>query len=135
MSRERRERAVRELRADAAARSPERPTRRRRRDAGPFTGLGAALRRLRTRRRMSQRRLAAAAEVTRPMVSAYELGHTQPSLATLGRLLAALGTSLAALERTLAEHPAPRAAPTDETDETDETAEPTDDPTKEGDDA
>ena len=94
MNRDRRERALRELAADAARR--RRP---RRRDLSVFAGLGPALRRLRRLRGLSQRVLAEAAGVTRPMISAYERGRTTPSVETLDRLLAVLGASLADLER------------------------------------
>lgn len=98
MNRERRERAMQELLAEARARSRTS----RRRDLGAFAGLGAALKRLRRQREASQREVATAAGITRPMVSAYERGLTQPSVATLGHLLDALGASIAELEEALA---------------------------------
>ena len=94
MNPDRRERALRELAADAARR--RRP---RRRDLSVFAGLGPTLRRLRRLRGMSQRDVAQASGITRPMLSGYERGRTLPSVETLDRLLAALGASLAELER------------------------------------
>lgn len=99
MNRERRELAMQELLAESRARSRTS----RRRDLGAFAGLGSALRLLRLQQGASQRQVAAAARVTRPMVSAYERGLTQPSVATLGHLLDALGASIADLQRALAE--------------------------------
>ena len=102
MNRQRRERAVRDLRS-AAGEPPLRQKRPRRRELGAFAGLGRALRRLRIRRGASQRQLGTAAGVTRPMISTCERGSTQPSVATLGRLLDALGVTLGELERALAD--------------------------------
>ena len=96
MNSDRRERALRELEADAARR--RRP---RRRDLSIFAGLGPTLRRLRRLRGMSQREVARAAGVTRPMISAYERERTLPSVETLDRLLATLGASLEELGRFL----------------------------------
>lgn len=91
----RRETAVRDLLALAT-------TRRRRaapRDLGALAGFGAGLRRLRCRAGLTQRELARAAGMTRPMISAFEHEKTLPSLGTLARILGALGVSLAALAR------------------------------------
>lgn len=99
MKRDRRERALRELAADAAKRR-RRP---RRRDLSVFAGLGPTLRRLRRLRGLSQREVAREAGVTRPMISAYERERTLPSVETLDRLLATLGASLEELERFLRE--------------------------------
>lgn len=99
MNRDRRELALRELEAEAA-RSRRRA---RRRDLSIFAGLGPTLRRLRRLRGLSQREVARAAGVTRPMISAYERERTLPSVETLDRLLATLGTSLEELGRFLRE--------------------------------
>jgi len=93
---DRRERALRELAADAARR--RRP---RRRILSVFADLGPTLRRLRRLRGLSQREIAQAAGVTRSMVSSYEQGRTLPAVETLDRLLAALGASLTELDRFL----------------------------------
>lgn len=54
----------------------------------------ALLRQARRRAGLSQTALARRAGVTQPVVSAYERGHREPSLATLRRLVAASGHSL-----------------------------------------
>jgi len=66
-----------------------------------FAGLGAVLRQLRRRARLTQGDLAAATALTRAMISAYENARTLPSLPTLDRILAALGVSLTDLGREL----------------------------------
>jgi len=106
MNRERRDRAVEDLRSEAGGR---RRRSRRRRDLGAFAGLGPALRRLRLRQGASQRQVAEAAGLTRPMISAYERGLTQPSVTTLGRLLDALEVTLGELEEALGEPRRPHA--------------------------
>lgn len=70
------------------------------RSAG-LQGLGRALRLLRLRRGRKQFELAAAAEITKAMLSAYETGKRQPSLKTLASILEALDTDLADLHRAL----------------------------------
>lgn len=52
------------------------------------------LRTSRTRSGLSQRQLAAAAGTSQPAVAAIESGRKQPTVATLDRLLRALGTEL-----------------------------------------
>jgi len=70
--------------------------------AGPgLAGLGAALRRLRVHRDLKQYQTAAAAGITKAMLSAYETGKRRPSLKTLGRLLEALDADLGDLHRAL----------------------------------
>lgn len=56
------------------------------------------LRTTRTRSGLSQRALAAAAGTSQPAVAAIESGRKQPTVATLDRLLRALGTELVAAE-------------------------------------
>jgi transcriptional regulator with XRE-family HTH domain len=53
--------------------------------------VGAALRSIRRYRDRKQYLVAADAGITKGMLSAYERGRTCPSIATLARLLAALG--------------------------------------------
>lgn len=68
---------------------------------GRFDKLGEALRHLRLHggpRPRKQLEVAAAAAVTRGMLSSYENGHQEPSLKTLDRVLDALGADLAELE-------------------------------------
>lgn len=67
----------------------------------PFENLAKALRCLRQHRRLRQDDLARAAQITRTMLSAYENGRRQPSLATLGNLLVALDADLADLQDAL----------------------------------
>ena len=91
MERSRRDRATRDLGTLSAADEQSRRRRdSRRRQLRVLTGLDQILRRLRRQRRLSQSALARRAGITRAMISAYENGHSQPSLATLDRLLAAL---------------------------------------------
>jgi len=99
----RRRRAVRDLRAERASALGRR--RRRRAALQQLAGLGRTLRRLRRLAGMSQRELAAAASVTRSMISAFENEKTFPSLHTLDRLLAALDVSVAELGRALRADP------------------------------
>ena len=66
-----------------------------------LAGLGAALRRLRVHRDLKQYETAAAAGITKAMLSAYETGKRRPSLKTLGRLLEALDADLGDLHRAL----------------------------------
>jgi transcriptional regulator with XRE-family HTH domain len=63
--------------------------------------LGRALRWLREDRGMKQEEVAQIAEITRPMLSAYERGRVQPTLDTLDRLLRALDCDLSALSQAL----------------------------------
>ena len=55
--------------------------------------VGAALRRLRQKRRETWRQVAAAAGIPPAALAAYERGRQLPDLATLGLLLAALSVS------------------------------------------
>jgi transcriptional regulator with XRE-family HTH domain len=69
------------------------------RQAGPHPepvelNLGERLRRLRTERRLSVRTLAARSGFSPSFVSQVELNHASPSIASLGRLAAALGVTL-----------------------------------------
>ena len=68
--------------------------------------LGMALRRLRTKKKWSQEKLAFEASVDRNYISLIELGRNSPSVRMLLRLCNALGASTAAVlkdvERTLA---------------------------------
>jgi transcriptional regulator with XRE-family HTH domain len=66
-----------------------------------LAGLGGALRRLRVHRDLKQYQTAAAAGITKAMLSAYETGKRRPSLKTLGRLLEALDADLGDLHRAL----------------------------------
>jgi transcriptional regulator with XRE-family HTH domain len=56
--------------------------------------LGEALRFLRRRRNLLQKELAAAANISKGMLSGYERGKTRPTLVTLGKLLTALEADL-----------------------------------------
>jgi transcriptional regulator with XRE-family HTH domain len=56
--------------------------------------VGQALQLLRTRRGWPQKQLAAAARITKGMVSSYEKGKQSPTLATLNKILKALGADL-----------------------------------------
>lgn len=69
-----------------------------------FANLGSALRWLRCSRNRTQREVAHAAGITRAMLSAYETEKQQPTLDTLGRLLAALGLDLDHLQEALELH-------------------------------
>lgn len=66
-----------------------------------FHDLHAALRLLRTRRNLKQQQVAAAAGITRGMLSAYENGKKHPSIETLDKLLDALDAGLADLDEAL----------------------------------
>lgn len=66
-----------------------------------FENLGKALRCLRQHRGLRQDDVARAAQITRTMLSAYENDRRQPSLTTLGSLLAALGADLEDLQDAL----------------------------------
>jgi DNA-binding transcriptional MerR regulator len=63
----------------------------------PGSGLGTRLREKRSERELSLRALAAAAGVSPSLVSGVERGAVQPSVASLQKLSAALGTSVADL--------------------------------------
>jgi len=81
--------------------------------------VGAALRAIRESRKLLQREAAARMGISRSMLSMYERGHTQPTVATLERILAALDANLGTLAEHLAYargfHPtAPKAAPAPE---------------------
>ena len=67
----------------------------------PLAGLGPALRRLRMRKGLRQFETAAAAEITKAMLSAYENGKRRPSLKTLDQILAALEADLGDLHHAL----------------------------------
>lgn len=56
--------------------------------------LGEALRFLRRRRNLLQKELAAAANISKGMLSGYERGQTRPTLVTLDKLLTALEADL-----------------------------------------
>lgn len=62
-----------------------------------LTGLGQALRWLRDRQGKKQYQVAAAAGITKGMLSAYETGRQRPSLETLEKLLDTLERSLSDL--------------------------------------
>ena len=64
-------------------------------------GLGKALRWLRTKQDRRQYELAAAAGITKAMLSSYETGKQKPSLETLEKVLDALGADLADLHEAL----------------------------------
>lgn len=66
-----------------------------------FDGLGRALRWLREKEGRRQYETARAAGVTKAMLSAYETGKQSPSLASLEKILDALGVDLLALARAL----------------------------------
>ena len=63
----------------------------------PQPAIGAAVRQLRYDRNLTQRQLAAKADVEPTWISRLELGHANPSLATLHRLANALGVPLSQL--------------------------------------
>ena len=65
------------------------------------------LRRAREEAGLSQSELAARARTSQATISVYESGRKQPSVATLGRLLAATGRRLSA-ERGLPREPSPQ---------------------------
>lgn len=67
-----------------------------------FHFLPGALRLLRDRRRITQRRLAAEARCTLKQISAYETGRQRPRIETLDRLLDVLGADAADLARAMA---------------------------------
>ncbi len=56
-----------------------------------FSNIGEALRRLRQDRGWKQAQVADAAQITSPMLSAYETGKQRPSFATIDKILGALG--------------------------------------------
>ncbi len=66
-----------------------------------FDGLDKALRWLRLQHRRKQCEVAQAAGITQAMLCSYEQGKRQPSLRTLGKILAALGADLPDLFRVL----------------------------------
>lgn len=72
-----------------------------------FQDLPKALVWLRLHSRRRQNEVAHAAGLTQAMLCAYERGTREPSLRSLGRLLAALGTSVEDLGRLLAKLEAP----------------------------
>ncbi len=61
---------------------------------GAFAGLGLALRWLRTRQQKRQYEVAAAAGITKAMLSAYETDKQRPTLETLEKLMSALEIDL-----------------------------------------
>ncbi len=63
----------------------------------PPRKLTITLRRLRTKRRMSQQRLAAKSGLSREYVARLEIGQHNPSLATLQKLAKALGVPVTEL--------------------------------------
>jgi transcriptional regulator with XRE-family HTH domain len=66
-----------------------------------FAALGKAMRWLRAKQDRRQYEVAAAAGVTKAMLSAYETGKQKPSLETLEKILEALGADLADLHDAL----------------------------------
>lgn len=64
------------------------------RPANPDNYAALLLRSARARAGLTQREVAALAEVTQPVVAAYESGRRQPTVPTLRRLLAATGHDL-----------------------------------------
>lgn len=66
-----------------------------------FDGLGRALRWLREKEGLRQYETARAAGITKAMLSAYETGKQSPSLASLEKILDALGADLVDLARAL----------------------------------
>jgi transcriptional regulator with XRE-family HTH domain len=66
-----------------------------------LTGLGPALRWMRERRGRKQYQVAAAAGITKGMLSAYETGRQRPSLETLDKILDTLGSDLNDLHNAL----------------------------------
>ena len=66
-----------------------------------LNGLGPALRWLRDRRGRKQYQVAAAAGITKGMLSAYETGRQRPSLETLDKILDTLGCDLNDLHNAL----------------------------------
>ncbi|HEY0783563.1 MAG TPA: helix-turn-helix transcriptional regulator [Thermoanaerobaculia bacterium] len=79
-----------------------------------LTGLGQALRWLRDRQGKKQYQVAAAAGITKGMLSAYETGRQRPSLETLEKLLDTLERNLsdlhAAIQIVNGQPPEPRPA-------------------------
>lgn len=63
--------------------------------------LGEALRRLRASRNLKQRQVALGAEITPSMLSGYENGRKQPTIATLEKILTAMDCGLGDLARAL----------------------------------
>ena len=55
-----------------------------------FSNIGKALRQLRQDRGLKQAEVAEGAEITSPMLSAYETGKQKPSFATIDKILAAM---------------------------------------------
>jgi len=66
-----------------------------------LTGLGPALRWMRERRGRKQYQVAAAAGITKGMLSAYETGRQRPSLETLDKILDTLECDLSDLHNAL----------------------------------
>jgi transcriptional regulator with XRE-family HTH domain len=66
-----------------------------------LTGLGPALRWMRERRGRKQYQVAAAAGITKGMLSAYETGRQRPSLETLDKILDTLESDLNDLHNAL----------------------------------
>lgn len=71
--------------------------------AGPFDGLGPALRGLRAERGLTQVQVTERAGVSKQMLSLYERERQRPHLDTLGRILDALGVSLVGLAQRIEE--------------------------------
>ena len=89
--------AIRRRLRDAPARARSRSRTPTPKTSSPTINLGARLREKRIERHMSLRALATAAGVSPSLVSGVERGVVQPSVASLQKLNAALGTSVAAL--------------------------------------
>lgn len=75
----------------------------------PQEALGQAIRDLREQRGLTQRQLAAAADVNETWISHIESGRTNPAWGTVARIAAGLSVSIAELAQ-MAEHTASAAA-------------------------
>ena len=74
------------------------------RSARPQPGLGAAIRQLRQKRRITQEALAAEAGVTLSTLSVIERGLANPTWATARDIAAALGVSIGELAKLSEKH-------------------------------
>jgi DNA-binding transcriptional MerR regulator len=89
--------AIRRRLRDPTAKTRSRSRRQQAKAPSPTLNLGAQLREKRVERHMSLRALATAAAVSPSLVSGVERGVVQPSVASLQKLTAVLGTSVGAL--------------------------------------
>jgi transcriptional regulator with XRE-family HTH domain len=89
--------AIRRKLRDAPPRGRRRPRPPTPRSAAPTINIGTPLREKRLERRLSMRALATSAGVSASLVSGVERGVVQPSVASLQKLSAALGTTVGAL--------------------------------------